>query len=330
MRWFTCCLVLLAGCGRTALPDNAIVDDDPPPEGDGDGDVTDSGPSLPTCAAGYVPVAANAELGTNAFCVMRFEAKAGRDDDIDGVIEDSEIFVEGCVGACDTGDWAQMDYVPVASPVGLPWRGVSQTRAFERCAALGATFGLISNREWMTIARSAEQTPENWSTNVVGSGRMVNGHINGPAIAAVTDPADPYSDTGDSASGDVSSWSQRRTLVLATGDVVWDLPGNVQEWVDWTLGDPLDGPPIGCASNELPLFTCSGVAREDYDSAAGTYDSTFGVGRILGGDGGAARRGGQNGDGGNGLAGIYGMNMNRFPTDVFPSTGFRCVQRPPP
>lgn len=151
----------------------------------------------------------------------------------------------------------------------------------------------------------------------------------GPGNLAVSDAADPYSDTGeDAAEAPGQGWEQRRTIELSSGELIWDMPGNVQEWSDWTTGGDLDGPSTPCTGAELPAFSCAGIAADDFNSTTGTYDSSHGVGTVIGGSGDVTRRGGQSGDFGDGYAGIYGLNMNRFTTMVFPKTGFRCVWRP--
>ena len=69
------------------------------------------------------------------------------------------------------------------------------------------------------------------------------------------------------------------------------------------------------------------MSPDDFQSSTGTYDSTLGVGSIIGGNGNATRRGGQGADLDLGIAGIYGLNMNRDQVDTFPGTSFRCVYR---
>jgi hypothetical protein len=287
------------------------------------------------CPEGFVGVPGNAALGTSSFCAMRFEAKAWSDANGNGVAEPVEVDVDGCnEDACPICDdtcsigWPVKLRLPVATSHGIPWRNATAFDARAACQTLGAGFDVMSNREWMTIARDAELVGANWSGNAPGSGRLVEGNTDS-IVQAVSDPNDGYSDTGNSAAEPPGGgWEQRRTLVLSNGNVIWDMPGNMQEWIDWTIGGSLDGPPVPCVGAELPSFSCSGFAFDDFNSSTGVYDSSFGVGQVLGGSGDAARRGGQQGDRSLGIAGIYGLNMNRFSTQTFPATTFRCVYRP--
>jgi hypothetical protein len=309
-------LVAIAGCGRIDFDGR-------------DASAPDASVPAIDCPARYTAIPGNPGLGTDPFCVMTYEAKAWKDADVDGEIDDIEIEAFGCDAAC-TPNWGATTHVPVSSPVGLPFRRMSQIQAQDKCRGIGADYDLISNPEWMTIARNAELVGENWSGGAAGIGRLVEGRTDGEPASyfGVTVPDDPYSDTGNSAADPPGAgWEQRRTIFLDTGDALWDFSANVQEWIDWTPGGILDGPPA-CNGGELPVVSCTGLAYDDFNSLAGTYDSTIGAGLVIGGSGTAGRRSGQNGDRPPGYAGIYALNMNRDQTDTFPGTGFRCVYRP--
>lgn len=315
--------VALAACGRLGFePTPANVDG-----GDAGGDAgTDAGGDAMAdagepfaCPAGYVAVPGATELGTADVCVMRTEAKAWNDANSDGLVTSDEIAADGLPTVAS---------LPVGEYAGVPWRSISASAAFAACRGLGAGYDLISNREWMTVARNAEVVGANWSSGTPGTGRVVEGNTDGGPESGISNPLDGYSDTGNSAADPpAAGWEQRRTLVLSTGGLVWDLPGNVQEWVDWTLGGPYDGAPA-CTNRELTEEPCAGYVDEDYNSASGMLDRTHGAGFIIGGNGDTARRGGQVADRTQGLAGIYSLNMNRFVDDTFGATGFRCVFRP--
>lgn len=308
-------VTLLAGCGRirfAELPDGAV----------------DSAAS--PCPAGFVPITGNAGLGTLDFCAMQTEARAWKDMNGDTIVEESELDADGCdTPACDT-DWTLAAYVPVAIvPVtAQAWRSVSAVIAQGACRSLGAGYDLMSNREWMTIARIAELEPKNWFNDTVGDTRIVQGNIDNSGPLPIVDPDDGYTGTGNNATeAPGAGWEERRTLVVGA-EVLWDVPGGNQEWIDWTLGGPLDGAPTPCSNAQLPAFSCPGITADDFQSIAGTYDQTVGVGSIIGGSGNATRRGGQTGDLTLGIAGIYALNMNRNVVDTFGATSFRCVYRP--
>ena len=298
--------LVVGGCGRRHFDERS------------DGSGADAASA---CPVDFVFVAGVPALGTQDFCVMRFEAKARSlaDDTIDAV---------GCDAACAPNSFVTT-HEPAGVAEGQPWRAVEVTQEQSRCQARGVGFDLMSNREWMTIARDAERVAENWSGCAPGSGRLIEGNTDGSLrYGSVSDLDDPYSDTGNSAADPPGAgWEQRRTVALSSGLVVWDLAGNVQEWIDWTLGGAVNGAPTPCSNAELPAFACAGIVPDDFDSSTGTYDSSNGTGTVIGGSGNATRRGGQSGDLTLAIAGIYALNMNRNMTDTFSGTGFRCVLR---
>lgn len=105
--------------------------------------------------------------------------------------------------------------------------------AYESCQALDNETDdydvhLITNREWMTVARQVAQRPENWADNTVGStgssGGLYQGNTDLTLDRAVRLGWPPHA---ASVGG-----SDQRTHILASGDAVWDLSGDLREWVD--------------------------------------------------------------------------------------------------
>jgi hypothetical protein len=313
-----------AAVGDAALVDAALAD------GGTDGG-SDAGIAL-RCPDGYLAVGPNELLGTAAFCVMRFEAKAWLDDG-DRVVQDAELAGDGCDVGC-LPNWAGDAYLPASVPAARPWREVKIVAASRACRSLGAGYDLISNPEAMAVAREIERVAANWFGGVAGTGRLPEGRTGAggrDGLLDVQNALDPYDGTGhDGTELPGAGWEQRRALLLASGESIWDFSGNVQEWIDWAIDGDLDPapecPPKGYL--EITSFVCPGFTAADYDSSTGTYDSGEGVGQVLGGAGRAMRRGGQIGDVTTAIAGIYGFNVNRDATFTAPGTGFRCVYRP--
>lgn len=87
---------------------------------------------------------------------MKYEARAMKNDT-------STLDVDGCFEpGCTTANWASLyhpvnntsGYRPVSVESGQPWRRIDQAQARTACSNLGTGYALISNEEWMTIARS--------------------------------------------------------------------------------------------------------------------------------------------------------------------------------
>lgn len=256
------------------------------------------------CPSGYIVVPGNSLFGTDAFCVMKYEAKNNGSN------------------------------VAVSTQSGTPWASISQINSIARASEACEGCHLTTDNEWLTVAHNVLGVASNWSGGAVGSGYIYSGHNdNSPAnsLAASSD-GDGYSGTGQ------TSGNQRRTLTLSNGQVIWDLAGNVYEstqqtteganrqpglatdaavsWRDWRLADL-----------QLGAFASSHVA---YGSPAGaTWNaSSNGIGRahVNHSETGlrAALRGG-NWSGGSG-AGVLTLSLYDSPSNTYTSFGFRVAR----
>ena len=251
----------------------------------------------------WVRVPGNSNLGTDSFCVMKYEAK-----DVSGI--------------------------PTSQPSQTPWVNINQTDARSSCNSLGSGYHLITDKQWVTMARNIENTASNWNSSEVGVGYMMTGHNDDyPGRLSVSNTSDPYDQTGDSGTGSCDGYSrfwpsenpwgckgQKRTFRLSTDNIVWDIGGNVWEW----MNDTTDNADLGIEStgwrdwidisgyNYLKPFDSSlnytnGVGR-------GVYTSTN-TNR-------AFRRGGNwyNGR----YAGVFSLSLRNSASNTHPSIGFRC------
>ncbi|MFP4401939.1 MAG: hypothetical protein ACLFPL_01805 [Candidatus Nanoarchaeia archaeon] len=265
----------------------------------------------------WTSVPGNPYFRTNDFCVMQFEAK-----DVAGVA--------------------------TSQPSSTPWVNINFTNARSACtdlntqhSSLEGTFKMITNREWMTIARNAEQQDQNWDSGTVGSGSMFRGHSDSSPdnALAVSDIGNYYDGTGNSAPS-----IERRVLELSNGEVIWDLGGNVREWVDLLEnGNTIDGNACSGSDDFYSYFgndgfnECSFNSLYSKDSAAdtryemgplGDYNADEGVGRIYSRDlsGRALLRGGDWDFGAS--AGAFAVGLFNAPSFTGANRGFRCSYEP--
>ncbi|MFP4401929.1 MAG: hypothetical protein ACLFPL_01750 [Candidatus Nanoarchaeia archaeon] len=285
-----------------------------------DWNVTSSSTSSVDCSSipgDWVEVPGNSYFGTSDFCVMQFEAK-----DVSGVA--------------------------TSQPSSTPWVNINFTDARSACtdlnsehSSLDGTFKMITNREWMTIARDAEQQDENWDSGTVGSGSMYRGHSddNPNNALSVSNTGDYYDGTGNSAPS-----TERRVLELSNGEIIWDLGGNAHEWTDM-LEDGSSFNENVCSGGDgwYSYFgndgdsECSFVAPYSKDNATdtryemgplGDYNANEGVGRIFSYDstGRALLRGGRWINGAD--AGVFTASFGGNASSGSTFRGFRCSYAP--
>ncbi|MDD2917293.1 MAG: type II secretion system protein, partial [Candidatus Gracilibacteria bacterium] len=135
-----------------------------------------------TCPSGFVPVPGNKEFNQPGFCVSKYAMTYG-DADVPNSCDAGSIACPvSPVDNTQTTYWADWNIVkynstktPVSIPNKFPIANISQTQAIAACKSLGTGYHLITNNEWMTIARDIEAQGDNWSTGIVGSGGIYRG-----------------------------------------------------------------------------------------------------------------------------------------------------------
>ncbi len=251
-----------------------------------------------SCPSGFIVVPGSTTYGTADFCVMKYEAR-----DVGGVA--------------------------TSQPSGTPWISITQNDALTQAASACTGCHLITEAEWLTIAQNVIGVASNWSGGSVGSGYIYWGHAdNSPAslIAASSNDLDGYSHTGN------SSGSQRRTLTLSNGEVIWDFSGNAWEW---TSGTVTTGQPGGNGYdwrqwNALPVIgSISPDPRPSYANAAAiSWTTSNGIGFLYSNSSETALRSFRRGGYWNYNAGSgpFALDLVTTPTTTSVSTGFRVAR----
>ena len=257
------------------------------------------------CPAGFITVPGNALFDTDAFCVMKYEAK-------------------------DSGGAA------VSVPAGLPWHSTTFNTAKSAAAAACSGCHLVTPNEWLTLAHNVMSVDSNWSGGSVGNGFIsmgLNDNVPASALAATSNDADGLYGTSG---GDASAHRQKRTLTLTNGEVIWDLAGNAWEFVDYTFS----GGQPGLSSDATDVYkdwTNAGVLRGNFaryfpgyaNPQAVGWGSTQGLGKMITDSnqpnerivymGGGYTTGYVNG-------GIFTLRLNTGPTSTSVTSGFRAAR----
>lgn len=270
----------------------------------------------PTGVEDWIEVPANAGgMGLGSFYVMKYEAKAWEDSNVNTIVDNGEIDSDGL-------SVSTANSKPISVESNLPWRTIDANDAAAECESLGANYHLITNDEWIAIARDIESVNTNWSGGSVGSGCLSTG--NSGETTCGYDGLEPEAG---------SSRNARASHELSNGNTITDFAGNLSEWVDWdsptapTAG--YQSAPTTCSAGwtELPVVSCPAVNSTDYDTSNGSFDSNNGVGMFYGGAGGGALRGGSWSN--MLMAGVFSVALDAPPTYTQDSIGFRCVYRGP-
>lgn len=270
------------------------------------------------CPSGYVMVPGNASLNSDDFCVMNNEARAWIDSDQDEVIDSGEYDLDGCKeAACTSENWGTSTYKPGSTGFGKGWRNLNFQNARAECRSLGTGYDLISNNEWMTIARDAEGMDANWSGGSVGDGCLYSGNTGATTTCSYN--------SGGITSGYLLTKS---TLRLSNGNYIYDFSGNLGEWAGWFLSNGVEKKTHSCYQPyvEIPVFACDAFGLEEFSPTNTTYNTEQSYGKINATSSGYAIRGGR-ANGGD-KAGVFALDFQVDKTKVVPNVGFRCVYHP--
>lgn len=287
------------------------------------------------CPAGYIGVPGSATFETNDFCVMQYEAKCASNSNLliglspaigSGASSPSRTYDNTYAGNACT---AANSRTPVSTPSGWPITKINQPTAKLYCESIGGH--LITNPEWMTIARNVEQVGVNWWAGIVGTNSLALGHY-GYAIGQTLDGSEVFSGTVlyGKTSPQVFTPIYKRELYLSSGDKIIDFSGNVAEWVDaqCTQGNS-DGQysninqPWDYSDSSSPNLayerTISGPSSSSYGNShgVGTYRGCTATGNVF-------LRGGWLNGGNN--DGIFDLDLSRNSSFSDPLVGFRCVK----
>ncbi len=236
----------------------------------------------PSCPTGYVFVPGNSAYSTSDFCVMQYEAKY--DSNADGIGDDAPSNCKYDINY-DTWDWnkdvatgcAYNVNEParvVSTAAGSPITGITHTQVLTACPSGDH---MITNAEWMTIARDIEQVNANWTNGTVGSGCLFRGN-SGETTCGYNATSDPEKGTGRNA---------RAKFILSSGEEIYDISGNVWEHVKVDGSDtlidnhPTDGGAVGWRWIEFTAIT--GYGDLNYNQirpSDPSWDADQGMGRV--------------------------------------------------
>jgi hypothetical protein len=174
---------------------------------------------------------------------------------------------------------------------------------------------------------------ENWSGAVVGSGMMARGHSDGtpPMILENSTDDNPFFGTGNNVNQPPGSgWEQKRTKLLNNGEIVWDVGGNVSQWVSdnsASLGLSPSIPSVREFSDQIyfPTSGASAFLNTLILGPSGGIDNSHGLGVVYSMTSDGILRGGHYIN--SSYSGLF-MSKSTQTTELNGYYGFRCVYLP--
>ena len=186
-------------------------------------------PSQSDCPQGFVPVPGNHLYGTvgkkGGFCVMQYEAKI--DENGDGIGDINTTCKHSTLNTWDANKSVACNITNksiVSTPEGYPISRTTQNHAKAACESIDAH--LITNEEWMTLARNIEIINGNWVSGKIGVGALKTGNI-GLSKCYALDSC--YDGSGPDYGIDRNELAKFK---LTNNQEIWDISGNLNEWVD--------------------------------------------------------------------------------------------------
>ncbi len=213
-----------------------------------------------TCPENWVVVPGNSAYNTTDFCLMKYTAK-----NVGGSITGTEDFEDDDDNVVFTSN-TYSGGTATSQPNGQPWANISQTDAITASQTAGSGAHLVTENEWMTVAHNVLANPANWCDedgsncgNAPGTAGKIlaNGHNdNAPSQPLEASTNDSQACFGTITAGvntpcGTEAGTQKRTLTLSNGEVIWDLVGNIAQW---TAGTETRG--------NLPSFSGAGGPME--------------------------------------------------------------------
>lgn len=160
---------------------------------------------------------------TNDFCVAKYEMWY-----LDNILPNTTVW---------WNTWNTVKYDINKNPISRAWiypvTEITQQQAIDSCKKMWDWFHLITNNEWMTIARNIENVSSNWSTNKIWEGFIYNWVSGNITMWCNSTWWNSESRLYATKTG---PWNEecnfKRKHVLSNWSEIWDLVWNIREHVN--------------------------------------------------------------------------------------------------
>jgi len=192
------------------------------------------------CPEWFIPVPWNINFLQTWFCVAKYEMTYSDADT-----------PNTCDWACPVAenitnqtDWNTVSYTWSKIPVSQAWKypiaKITQSQAIAACESMWDWYHLITNNEWMTIARNIEQQQINWSWGIVWQNHIYNWLSRDFNLWCWWSTESIYTSLPRARATKTWWWfwnntdcDNKRKLTLSNWEEIWDLSWNLWEHVNW-------------------------------------------------------------------------------------------------
>ena len=204
-----------------------------------------------SCPDGFIPVPGNQEFLQPWFCVAKYEMALERDLLLWEISAWSNTWSGSMNSQSLSNIW--IDGKIVSKPGKYPISNTTPIQAISACEQISGH--LITNNEWMTIARNIEANNDNWNSWIVGSWGIFRWIVNESNTSIKTLWCASWDSSWlwinllikSALVFDTTKWwtnkttdcDSKRQLKLNNWEVIWDLSWNIDELVN--AGNTING-----------------------------------------------------------------------------------------
>jgi hypothetical protein len=181
------------------------------------------------CPIWFIPVPWNRDLWQPAFCVAKYEMS------YHGLQQTDNSLDRNTYSYLDNAWTKPSTWSIVSEQWNSPIAEITQLQAIAECEAMWKWYHLITNNEWMTIARNIEQQWTNWSSWIVWNWFIYNWFSHDLTMWCASNLSTnlPTASKRATITWDTNCTEQKNKLILSNREEIWDLSWNLQEHVNW-------------------------------------------------------------------------------------------------
>ena len=183
-----------------------------------------------SCDKWFIWVHWNARYNKKWFCIAKYEMSYTE--------KDSPVTPNSTYLWTDWNSYSYDSIKDIAVRVDYPISSITQSEAIDKCTSLWYGYHLMTNDEWMTIARDIENEKYNWSGWDLGVGFIWNGNSSDISMWCTDNSwwriyaTKTWWDDSSNLISNRTTCNEKRQLILSNWEIIWDFAWNLMEHVN--------------------------------------------------------------------------------------------------